>query len=104
MEDESQTSTHSRGHLPQNVRSQNASFLTWANVVPPHGKAHSVFIVLRKNHTLYSSSYGKAHSSPGGVTKNHILDELCEKHDLHMCVHHCADLEKPEDDESFIRR
>ena len=104
MEDESQTSTHSRGHLPQNVRSQNASFLTWANVVPPHGKAHSVFIVLRKNHTLYSSSYGKAHSSPGGVTKNHILDELCEKHDLHMCVHHYADLEKPEDDESFIRR
>ena len=37
-------------------------------------------------------------------TKNHILDELCEKHDLHMCVHHYADLEKPEDDESFIRR
>ncbi len=31
-------------------------------------------------------------------------DELCEKHDLHMCVHHYADLEKPEDDESFIRR
>lgn len=27
-----------------------------------------------------------------------------EKHDLHMCVHHYADLEKPEDDESFIRR
>ena len=26
VEDESQTSTHSRGHLPQNVRSQNALF------------------------------------------------------------------------------
>ena len=59
---------------------------------------------LTEKHILYSSSYGKAHSSPGGVTKNHILDELCEKHDLHMCVHHYADLEKPEDDESFIRR
>ena len=49
VEDESQTSTHSRGHLPQNVRSQNASFLTWANVAPPYGKAHSVFIALRKS-------------------------------------------------------
>jgi len=48
--------------------------------------------------------HGKAHSSPGGVTKNHILGKLREKHDLHMCVHHYADLEKPEDDESFIRR
>ena len=37
-------------------------------------------------------------------TKNHILDELREKYDLHMRVHHYADLEKPEDDESFIRR
>ena len=59
---------------------------------------------LTEKHILYSSSYGKAHSSPGGVTKNHILGKLHEKHDLHMCVHHYADLEKPEDDKSFIRR
>ena len=48
--------------------------------------------------------HGKAHSSPGGVTKNRILDELCEKHDLHMRVHRYADLEKTEGNESFIRR
>ena len=59
---------------------------------------------LTEKHILYSSSYGKAHSSPGGVTKNPILDELCEKHDLHMRVHRYADLEKAEGDKSFIRR
>ena len=36
-------------------------------------------------------------------TKNHILDELREKHDLHMRVHRYADLEKTEGDKSFIR-
>ena len=59
---------------------------------------------LTEKRILYSSSHGKAHSSPGGVTKNRILDEPREKHDLHMRVHHYADLEKTEDDENFIRR
>ena len=59
---------------------------------------------LTEKRILYSSSHGKAHSRPGGVTKNHILNELHEKHDLHMRVHRYADLEKTEDDESFIRR
>ena len=59
---------------------------------------------LTEKHILYSSSHGKAHSSPGGVTNNHILGKLHEKHDLHMCMHHYADLEKTEGDKSFIRR
>ena len=41
---------------------------------------------------------------PGGVTKNHILGKLREKHDLHMRVHRYADLGKIEGDKSFIRR
>ena len=57
----------------------------------------------RKSTLLGRSGQGLAVEDES-QTKNHILDELCEKHDLHMCVHHCADLEKPEDDESFIRR
>ena len=81
------------------VCSQNAPFRRMRLFLPGQ-----TWHRLTEKHILYSSSYGKAHSSPGGVTKNHILDELCEKHDLHMCVHHYADLEKPEDDESFIRR
>ena len=59
---------------------------------------------LTEKHILYSSSYGKAYSSPGGVTKNHILGKLREKHDLHMRVHRYADLGKIEGDKSFIRR
>ena len=59
---------------------------------------------LTEKHILGGRRNGKAHSSPGGVTKNRILDELCEKHDLHMRVHRYADLEKTEGNESFIRR
>mgnify|MGYP001678415923 CR=1 FL=1 len=59
---------------------------------------------LTEKRILYSSSHAKAHSSPGGVTKNRILDELREKHDLHMRVHRYADLEETEGDKSFIRR
>ena len=59
---------------------------------------------LTEKHILYSSSHGKAHPSPGGVTKNRILGKLREKHDLHMRVHRYADLEETEGDKSFIRR
>ena len=59
---------------------------------------------LTEKHILGGRRNGKAHSRPGGVTKNRILGKLYEKHDLHMCVHHYADLEKTEGDKSFIRR
>lgn len=81
------------------VCSQNASFRRMRLFLPGQ-----TWRRLTEKRILYSSSHGKAHSSPGGVTKNHILGKLHEKHDLHMCVHHYADLEKTEGDKSFIRR
>ena len=38
-----------RMRLSVRVHAQNALFLTWANVAPPHGKAHSATCVSRKS-------------------------------------------------------
>lgn len=59
---------------------------------------------LTKKSTLLGRSGQGLAVEDESQTKNHILDELREKYDLHMRVHRYTDLEKPEDDKSFIRR